>query len=328
MKQRDLGIDLLRAVGLLCIILAHVNPPELLWQLRSFDVVMMVCISTISFTEYSKPQPYFQYIKGRIKRLLFPTWQYIILMGIVFYVISLITGTKTPFPLKTILIGLVTFHGIGYLWVIRVFLYNAFLNPLIKRCEKVSWGGVICIIIGSYAIYELVKYMVMSKGTPMIQTAAEATILDFMAYGIIAVCSFLLYHFTDKKLLTSIGALAAGVISLSLYNHAFDPNGVKYPPGLLYICWGLFVVALSYFILRKVKITKLPGIIKFISANSLWIYFWHAMLLVFERNYYSINNWAVNWFVVVLFSLGMCYLQNKINDFIKSRIAKTNQVTK
>ena len=141
MKQRDLGIDLLRAVGLLCIILAHVNPPELLWQLRSFDVVMMVCISAISFTEYSKPQPYFQYIKGRIKRLLFPTWQYIILMGVVFYVISLITGTKTIFPIKTILIGLVTFHGIGYLWVIRVFLYNAFLNPLIKRCEKVSWGG-------------------------------------------------------------------------------------------------------------------------------------------------------------------------------------------
>ena len=123
----------------------------------------------------------------------------------------------------------------------------------------------------------------MTKGSPMIQSAAEATILDFMAYGIIAICSFLLYHFTDKKLLTSIGVLLAGVIGLSLYGHAFDPNGVKYPPGLLYICWGLFVVALSYYILRKAKITKLPGIIKFISANSLWIYFWHALFLTLEK---------------------------------------------
>lgn len=29
MKKRDLGIDLLRTIGLLCIILAHVNPPFL-----------------------------------------------------------------------------------------------------------------------------------------------------------------------------------------------------------------------------------------------------------------------------------------------------------
>lgn len=141
MKQRDLGIDLLRAIGLLCIILAHVNPPHLLWELRSFDVVMMVCISTISYTEYSKPQPYLKYLKGRIKRLLFPTWEYILLLGAVFYIISLITNTPTPFPLKTIVIGLITFHGIGYLWIIRVFLYNAFINPLIKGAGNVKMGG-------------------------------------------------------------------------------------------------------------------------------------------------------------------------------------------
>lgn len=141
MKQRDLGIDLLRAIGLLCIILAHVKPPYILWQVRSFDVVMMVCISTISYTEYSKPQPYIKYIKGRFKRLLIPTWEYIILVGVVFGVISLFTGTPTPYPIKTLLIGLVTFHGIGYLWIIRVFLYNAFLNPLIKKFEGINLGG-------------------------------------------------------------------------------------------------------------------------------------------------------------------------------------------
>lgn len=320
MKLRNYGIDLLRAVGLLCIILAHVNPPNLLWQLRSFDVVMMVCISTISFTEYSKPQSYFQYIKGRIKRLLFPTWQYIILMGAVFYVISLITGTPTKFPIKTILVGLVTFHGIGYLWVIRVYLYNAFLNPLIKKCENVNLKVSVCIIIICYVIYALIKQVIYVNAIPMMQSALEATILNFIAYGMIGLCGYILYHLSDKKLLIGIVVLAIGVIGLSVYNHAFDPNRFKYPPGLLYIFWGLFVVALSYFILRKVKIVQLPSIIKFISENSLWIYFWHAMFLTIEKNFFTIKNWVLNYIVVVMFSLGMCYLINFLQKTIKTKI--------
>lgn len=142
------------------------------------------------------------------------------------------------------------------------------------------------------------------------QQAAEATILDFMAYGIIAVCSYLLYHFSDKRLLVSMFVLAVGVITCSLYHGDFYPNFYKYPPGLLYVFWGLFVVSTSFFLLRKIHIKKLPKIIQFISANSLWIYFWHVMLLTFEKYYFGISNWALNWLVVVAFSLAMCYLQN------------------
>lgn len=62
MRNRDLSLDLLHAAGLICIILAHVNPPELLFQLRTFDIVMMVAVSTISYTEYFKPKPYGEYM--------------------------------------------------------------------------------------------------------------------------------------------------------------------------------------------------------------------------------------------------------------------------
>ena len=151
----------------------------------------------------------------------------------------------------------------------------------------------------------------------MFQTVAEATVLDFMAYGIIAVCSFILYHLSDRKLLIGIITMAIGVVVLSINNHAFAPNEVKYPPGLLYILWGLYVVALSYFILRKVKIRKLPKVIEFISANSLWIYFWHALFLKLEESYCWIDNWALNWTLTVVFSLGMCYLQNLVLSKIK-----------
>ena len=140
-NQRNLSFDLLRAVGLLCIILAHVNPPDWLLQLRCFDVVMMVCISTVSYTEYSKPKQYLRYLTGRIKRLLLPAWEYILLLGVVFYVIALMTGTSTPYPLKTLVIGIFTLSSVGYLWIIRVFLYNAFINPFIPKIAKINRGG-------------------------------------------------------------------------------------------------------------------------------------------------------------------------------------------
>ena len=70
MKNRDLSLDLLRVVGLICIIITHVNPLELL-QLRTFDVVMLVTVSTFHYIGYSKPRPYGEYLWSRIKRLLF-----------------------------------------------------------------------------------------------------------------------------------------------------------------------------------------------------------------------------------------------------------------
>lgn len=167
-------------------------------------------------------------------------------------------------------------------------------------------------VLSSWMLYELLKCVVRSTGSSMILAVSEATILDFMAYGIIALCSYLLYHFTDKKLLLSIGILVVSVAVLSLKNHDFNPNSYKYPPGLLYTSWGLLVTSLSFYVLRKLDVKKLPRIILFISANSLWIYFWHALFLTLEKEFWCIENWAVNWLVTVAFSLIMCYVQNHL----------------
>jgi len=196
MGSRDLGLNLLRAIGLLSIILAHVNPPSLLFQLRTFDVIMMVCVSTISYTDYARPKPYKDYLIGRIKRLLFPTWEFILLMSIVLSVVCYIEG-------------------------------------------------------------------------------------------------------------------------------AFIPNTYKYPPRLQYILWGLIVISGSFCILRYIKVTKLPEIVTFISSNSLWMYFWHVIVLNLFTTYPNwfdsrlLDSWCVKWLFVVTFACIMCATQNKLLKFIK-----------
>lgn len=49
MQDRDESLDILRSIAFIGLIIAHVNPPVFLMQLRNFDVPMMVFISGVAF---------------------------------------------------------------------------------------------------------------------------------------------------------------------------------------------------------------------------------------------------------------------------------------
>ena len=50
-KERDNSIDILRAIALFGIILVHVKPWPWLWQLRDFDVPLMVFLSGVVYSK-------------------------------------------------------------------------------------------------------------------------------------------------------------------------------------------------------------------------------------------------------------------------------------
>ena len=58
-KKRDLSIDCIRAFSMIFIVLAHVDPPGILFQLRSFDVVSLVVISVMCMKETNGVKAYF-----------------------------------------------------------------------------------------------------------------------------------------------------------------------------------------------------------------------------------------------------------------------------
>ena len=78
MHNRDKTIDLFRVIWLLAIILAHVSAPAVIFQLRNFDVVLMVLLTGVSYElSTSKPKTlhqYLSYVYRRFKRLIIPTY--------------------------------------------------------------------------------------------------------------------------------------------------------------------------------------------------------------------------------------------------------------
>ena len=97
MKERDFPIDFLRTLGLFAIILAHVSPPALISQLRSFDVPLMVVISGYVFA-ITKPTSentfkLIPYVKNRFVRLAIPVWIFLSFFHPCLYIIARIKHT-------------------------------------------------------------------------------------------------------------------------------------------------------------------------------------------------------------------------------------------
>ena len=153
--ERDERIDILRFIGLAMVIFAHVNPPDLLFQLRDFDVPLMVIVSALSFgLSYSPQHSYKSYLWKRIKRLVFPVW---IFLSIYFTAEYIVFPESLELNLQTIMSSYMLTSGIGYVWIIRVFLLVALLSPLIFYIHKntdsnLRYFGVWSFIIFSYEV--------------------------------------------------------------------------------------------------------------------------------------------------------------------------------
>ena len=104
--NRDQKVDILRAIALIGIFIAHSKPNTFLFQLRSFDVPLMVLLMGMSFyiSNKDKEVSHKEYIIKRVKRILVPTWVFLTIFFILFFVISLILNQNNIFDLKLVIL--------------------------------------------------------------------------------------------------------------------------------------------------------------------------------------------------------------------------------
>ena len=139
-NDRDLSIDLLRTIGILFIVLAHVDAPFIIKQIRIFDVVLLVAVSGYV---YKEPKNYIKYIFKRMERLALPTWLFLTVFFFGLFLVEKILKIEVGGLNKETIISSYTFWwGIGFVWIIRIYLGVAIFGPIILK--KVSLK---CIIL-------------------------------------------------------------------------------------------------------------------------------------------------------------------------------------
>lgn len=99
MKEKSYLIYLLKFIGLCAVILCHVNPPPQVYNLRNFDVTMLVFASGMGFAAGGRdylesPRLYLSYVWKRIKRLVLPTWLFLLVYFVFFNIVKILGGIK------------------------------------------------------------------------------------------------------------------------------------------------------------------------------------------------------------------------------------------
>ena len=138
MSKRNIKIDIIKIIGLLAVILAHTKVPnQYIFQLRNFDVALLVFVSGyLSYSSFSKTNNYFEYLWKRIKRLIIPTWIFLIIYFCILLFNNHVFGITFPYNLSQIKDSFLLLEGIGYIWVVRVYFLSALIVPFLIKINN------------------------------------------------------------------------------------------------------------------------------------------------------------------------------------------------
>lgn len=316
MKVRDPYIDLLRFVGLSLIILAHVTPPYVLGQLRSFDVPLMMFVSGLAASGKDIPN-YWDYVWKRTKRLIVPVWLFLAVYLTIFYFAQ---SFILPEPYLTGRMIWRSFFllddSIGYVWIIRVFLLVMLVTPLWVKIEgqiKTNWLFVL-FVVGVFVANEF--FYAVSK--QINNDAISVFIKDFLVYTTAYSIPFLLglrlrkCGRKDEQAISAIVTMmcVVGLVHMFIYKGIDISNSYKFPPRSYFLLYGS-AVSLLLWISRFywIKILNSKFFI-WIGQSTIWIYLWHMPLVLFANHF--INNWAIKYVLVYVTAVIIFFVQYKL----------------
>lgn len=313
MKERDLTIDFLRFVGLSLIIIAHVQAPYNLTQIRCFDVPMMLFISGLTSSGRSAGN-YLEYIVKRTKRLILPVWIFLFLYLVSFYFVQFLVLPEQYLTWDMIWRSfLLLDKSIGYVWIIRVFLLVMLVTPpilwLAKRFNRVCDSICLLIILGCLLIaVNTITAMIQSEGFYMVfvRDIAQYTV----AYSIPFVAGVYIKNLDSKHeiLFFVILSIIAFIVYFFYAQEYTFPRGIsekyKFPPQLYYITYGTLVSTFLWCIRPLWRnFTKFKAAI-FIGQNTIWIYLWHMPLALFATVF--MHNWILKYIIVYCLAI-ICF---------------------
>ncbi len=313
-------IDFLKFIGMTAIITAHIGAPAKIMMLRNFDVPLMVILSAIlgerSFQRHvNEKKSTMSYYVDRLKRLVIPTWIFLVLYFVIAYFVN--GGLfEWRYYVDSFLL---TKYGIGYVWVILVYLYSAILLPLFSKM-RLSWAGILC-VAAIYIVYEVAYYFGIGMGNKLFDT----TVNTIIPYGVLTYLGY--NYFQMKKKHRYLIAMTAFMVFAGFGMYYWKICGAfqsvqiaKYPPRFYYMGFGVAVSFLLLLICEKWNL-KVYGskLVRFVSGHSMWLYLWHILVLLIYGVLKLPEIWYIKFLVVYMTAGGMVWIVNALLDKIENK---------
>ena len=256
-KSRDLRIDVLKVIGLLGIVLAHIETNDFIFHLRNFDVPLMILCSGVLFYHSmearKKETPNLVYLKQRVLRLLSPSWAFLFIYFMLVYAFCLMIKEPYQYTWIDILQEFFLRSRIVGLWIIRVFILVAILAPVLYkfRMRLTTNFPFMTMLLITYVLYESLYYGLSVYGSGVSLKIMEKSLFEMIPYACIFGLGMSLESLNKSSILTTaISFFAVFIILFGLYSYlgiSASTQEYKYPPRLYYLSYGV-AVSLSLYL--------------------------------------------------------------------------------
>lgn len=320
MKERDVSIDVLRWLALTGIILVHIGPSPFWNQLRSFDVPMMVFLSSVCF---HVSRDYKSYCVRRFERLVVPVWIFLT----VYFAVKYIFWGIVPSAMSVI--KDYTLMTRWYVWIIRIFLFMALLAPFINKIVCRAGKRYPFLFVGGLLVNEILGY-VLSMHFHIYTLYIVMTFSYALIYSLgIYLCRM---EINRKAIILGWGGTNCIIyIAIAVYLMATTgeyqlTNIRKYPPRLYYISYALFLISILWAyrneLARGLAKLRLLPVCTYIGSHSLWIYLWHIPLIELI-GYHTPLNATLRFLTVYAIAVIVAYVQTQAVTLVCDRYVKS-----
>lgn len=320
--MRDHNIDLLRFIGLSLVILAHVSPPPILLNMRCFDVPLMVLVS--GMTCYGRSADFsLSYLMRRFTRLVFPVWIFLTLYFAMILGLEVV-GIDSGLTLRHVVGSYLLWEGIGYVWIIRVFLMMALITPLLISLNNAIKKTVVFISVFCAAL--LIYLFVTSEHIGYNVGLIVNGLYYIIGYGFLFWLGIRIKDLTKKASLALVAIMLLAFAVLCCFNPMIKLgdiflhiNDYKYPPTNVYVVYGVIMSILLYMLVSLRKKNDLNPLVSFISCNSIWIYLWHIPIVSLMVKMDVLSSCIVRYVIAYVGALCLYIVQYKIVSTIENK---------
>ena len=310
METRNNYIDFLRFIGLSLIILAHVHAPNIIHQIRCFDVPLMLFVSGLAYSNKDVKASWKKFFFPRIKKLLIPVYLFVLVDLAAFYLTDRDINTEST--IRTLF--LCEDGAVGYIWIFRVFILIMLITPLLCKINrtlshKQFWFLMQLLYALQCLIVWLMRYI---TSEPLISVYRE-TLPYLVGYAILFMLGLRLCQ-TDRKqeniflIAITIISLVASSLYYTKYHAIIEPTPCyKYPPQSYYIIYGLWASAALWKLRHTLNPPANNKLVLFIGRNTIWIYLWHIVFVTITNHLFE--SWLVKYILTYIFALLFYYLQ-------------------
>lgn len=328
--HRDASLDFLRGIAILCVILAHVHPPDIVFQIRNFDVPLLLMVAGAAFSLRAAQHPdYWNYLLSRVIRLVVPVWVFLAVFLFTTLLVFSSLGKPYPFTPWEILSSFALMSGIGYVWVVRVFLLVAIIAPLMTT-HLPRAGGLVTqslILIALFAAYETLVWSVSWPDVGLTEFLFEDVLYYLVPYSTVFLIGTRIGRMRwmhRKGYLVGAGICLSVAVSFAAYFLATTGTFVptqqfKYPPTLYYLSYALSVSFLLYYFASNtgVSTTRVGRLIGWLGRNTMWIYLWH-IALVYAFKWTTVSpHFALDFLIMLAGSTLLVLAQQRLLDYVQ-----------